>query len=84
MDLLKLILLASSVGVVVCFFFIAYLGLLRSALSFKGAVALVSIGGAIGGGLFVYGIGGDLPGAVFVGLSSAIGCGIGALVLPRR
>ncbi len=34
--------------------------------------------------MFVISIGGDLAGAVFVGLSSAIGCGIGAFALPRQ
>jgi len=64
---------------------IAHLGIVRGVLSRRIAIALVSAGGAFGGGLFVYCLGGDIMGGIFVGLSSAIGFGIGAaFALPHR
>lgn len=81
--LLRPLLLSISGGCIVGSIFMAYLGMQRSALSHRAAVAFVAVGGAVGGGLFSYGVGGDAPEATCVAITSAISFGIGALIWIR-
>jgi len=81
--LLKPLLLFFSGGFIVGSIFMAYLGMQRSVLPHWAAVALVAVGGAVGGGLFFYGVGGDAVGTICATITSAISFGIGAFIWIR-
>lgn len=81
--LLKPLLLFFSGGFIVGSIFMAYLGMQRSVLPYWAGVAFVAVGGAVGGGLFFYGVGGDAIGAICAAITSAISFGIGAFIWIR-
>lgn len=82
-DLLKPLFLFFSGGSIVGSIFMAYLGMQRSVLPHWAGVTFVAVGGAVGGGLFFYGVSGDAIGAICAAIASAISFGIGAFIWIR-
>lgn len=80
LGMLKPVLLLFSGGFLIGCIFMAYLGIQRSVVSYRAGAAFVSIGGAVGGALFVYSIGGDVTPIICAAIVSAVCFGIGALI----
>lgn len=80
-SLAGVIFLMISIFCVLGSIFGGFLSIRRSILSYRGAAALVGVGGAIGSVLFVYSTGGGIPEMICLAIFLGINYGIAAFIL---